>query len=465
MPLVAGVDSSTQSTKVVVRDATDGSLVRQAQAPHPDGTEIHPDVWWQALAKACAGELLADVAAISVAAQQHGMIVLDEDNQVIRPALLWNDTRSASATSDLITELGGSQAWAEAVGSVPTPSFTIGKLRWLTEHEPDHARRAQQVMLPHDWLTLQLTGQVVTDRGDASGTGYYSPTRGYRRELLRLAFGGDLTVPRVAEPAAALAPAADQTVFSGNMVAAGTGDNMAAALALDPHPGDVVVSLGTSGTAFAVTTTPSADPSGHVAGFADATGNYLPLVCTLNAARVPQAAAHLLGRDHHQFDQLALGAEPGAGGLSLLPYLEGERTPNLPEATGRLDGITTTNLTPQNLARAYCEGMLCGLAEAVDALAQQGVPVARVLLVGGAARSAAVRAIAPQVFARPVAIPENREYVADGAARQAAWALSGAEQPPIWAGTSEAEIHEAEPAPQIRERYAHARAELVHRHS
>ena len=200
MTLVAGVDSSTQSCKIVIRDAADGALVRQARAAHPDGTEVHPDQWWRALGEAVdAADGLDDVAALSVGGQQHGMVVLDAGGEIIRPALLWNDTRSASAAHDLIVELGcgdeaaGRAAWADGVGSVPVASLTIAKLRWLADHEPEAAARIAAVCLPHDWLTWRLSGatsldELVTDRSDASGTGYFDSVRNvYRRDLLALA--------------------------------------------------------------------------------------------------------------------------------------------------------------------------------------------------------------------------------------------------------------------------------------
>jgi xylulokinase len=432
---VAGIDSSTQSTKVVVHDAMTGEVLAQGRAPHPDATEVDPELWWQAL-NAAAGDLLEGVSAVAVGGQQHGMVVLDEAGAVIRPALLWNDTRSAAAAEDLVSELGGPHAWAEAVGSVPVASFTVTKLRWLARHEPELAARVAAVALPHDWLTSRLLGGtptqtldgLVTDRGDASGTGYWSPSTGsYRADLLELALGRGVALPRVLGPA----EAAGKTT-GGVLVAAGTGDNMAAALGLGLEAGDVVVSLGTSGTVFAVHGAPTSDPTGTVAGFADATGAFLPLVCTLNAARVLTATAAMLGTDLAGLDALALAAAPGAGGLTLLPYLDGERTPNLPEASGTLTGLRRGSMTPANLARAAVEGMLCGLADGLDALRGVGVQPRRVLLVGGAAASAAVRAVAPDVFGVPVIVPASGEYVARGAARQAAWALSGADAPPRW---------------------------------
>ena len=454
MPLVAGVDSSTQSVKVVVRDAETGDLVREGRAVHPDGTEVHPDHWWSALEEASAG-LLDGVEAMAVAAQQHGMVALDEAGEVVRPALLWNDTRSAQDAADLVAEWGGPQAWADAVGSVPVASFTVSKVRWLARNEPELAARVARVLLPHDWLTWRLAGRpdvATTDRGDVSGTGYWSPATGdYRLDLLELAFGRAYDVPRVAAPHEIVGQTA-----GGIALAPGTGDNMGAALGVGALPGDVVVSLGTSGTAFAVADAPTADPSGEVAGFADATGRFLPLVCTLNAARVFSAAAAMIGTDIEGATRAALEAAPGSGGLVLLPYLDGERTPNLPDATGSILGLTRDAMTPANLARASIEGMLCGLADAVDALRAQGVVPARIMLVGGAAANPAVQEVATTVFDLPVVVPPPGEYVADGAARQAAWALLGGSEPPAWVLAGEV-VRDPAPVPAIREAYAAAR--------
>ena len=432
--LVAGVDSSTQSTKIVVCDAETGQVVRTARAPHPDGTEVHPDRWWEAYEQAIGDGILDGVSAVALGGQQHGMVALDEDDTVVRDALLWNDTRSAGAARDLTAELGGVGAWVDAVGLVPVASFTVTKLRWLAEHEPEEAARVARVVLPHDWLTGRILQQGngferwSTDRGDASGTGYWSAAdNDYRLDLLERAFGRVVEVPEVLAPAQ---PAGRTT--DGLLVAAGTGDNMAAALGLTLHPGDVVVSLGTSGTVFTPHDLAIRDESGAIAGFADATGHHLPLMCTLNAARVLTAAAAMIGVDLAELDRLALQASPGAGGLSLLPYLDGERTPDLPDATGTLSGLTRSNATPENLARAAVEGMLCNLVAGVDALRDKRVEVGRILLIGGAAASRAVREIAPGLFRAPIVVPAPAEYVGVGAARQAAWALSGEHDPPTW---------------------------------
>jgi xylulokinase len=450
--LVAGIDCSTQSTKVLVCDAETGQVVRSGSAPHPDATEVDPAVWAAALESASSGGLLDGVAAIAVGGQQHGMVALDEAGAVVRPALLWNDTRSAGAAVDLIAELGGPEKWAEAVGLVPVASFTVTKLRWLAAHEPTSAERVARVLLPHDWLTAQLSVDGVagarTDRGDASGTGYWSPSTGdYRTDLLRLAFGREVALPPVAAPAEPVGQTA-----SGAVLGPGTGDNMAAALGLGAVTGDVTVSIGTSGVVAAVAETPTADASGLVAGFADATGRFLPLVCTLNAARVLSTTATLLGVDLARFDELALST-PDSGGLVLLPFLDGERTPDLPDARGLLTGLTRANATPARLARAAVEGLLCGLADGLDALRAQGVPIRRALLVGGGARSAALRALAPAILGVPVVLPEPAEYVALGAARQAAWTLSGDPEPPAWDVPATA-LPEAAPASALRDAYA-----------
>ncbi len=459
MVLVAGIDTSTQSCKVVVCDASTGEVVRSGKAPHPDGTEVHPDAWWDALQVAIrdAGGL-TDVAAVSVAGQQHGMVCLDEAGTVVRPALLWNDTRSAQAARDLIAELGGevdgSRAWAEAVGLVPLASFTVTKLRWLAEHEPENAARTAAVCLPHDYLTWRLAGAsdlgaLATDRGDASGTGYWSAATGeYRPDLLERALGHGAVVPRVLGPRD---PAG--RLPTGQLLGPGTGDNAASALGLGARPGDVIVSIGTSGVACAVSEEPVTDVSGAVAGFADATGRHLPLVATLNAARVLDAAARMIGVDHDELSRLALGVPPGADGLVLVPYLEGERTPNRPDATGAMHGLRLANSTPGHLARAAIEGMLCGLADAVDAVRRLGTPIERTILIGGAARSEAVREIASAVLGLPVTVPASGEYVARGAARQAAWVHSGAAEPPAWE-LPDVESVDLPATPLVRRQYA-----------
>jgi xylulokinase len=458
MSLVAGVDSSTQSCSVVVCDVEKGAVVRSSRAAHPPGTEVPAQAWWDAYAEATRDPaLLAGVEAMGVGGQQHGMVTLDEDGALVRDAVLWNDNRSASDAVDLVAELGGPDAWADQVGSVPLAAFTVAKLRWLARAEPENAARTVAVMLPHDWLTWQLGGQgsdPTTDRGDASGTGYFDATAGtYRDDIVRLALGHELRLPRVAAPDAVVGETPD-----GVKLAAGTGDNMAAALGLGLTPGAAVVSLGTSGTAFTKSPHQTHDPTATVAGFADATGAFLPLVCTLNAARNLAATARLLNVDLAEFARLALSAPPGSDGLAFIPYLEGERTPPLPTATGELVGLRLGNLLPANVARAAIEGVLWSLAYGLRVLQQHGQTVDRVILTGGAAKSEAVQQIAPAVFGLPVTLTDVAESVAVGSARQAAWALTG--ELPSWpvpqVGRVEPTGADLEAAAMIDERYTSA---------
>lgn len=450
--LVIGVDSSTQSTKALLVDAATGRVVDRAGAPHPDGTAVDPGAWLTAFDTATA-DLLGRASAISVAGQQHGMVALDADDRPVHDALLWNDTRSASAAADLVDELGGPAVCAATVGSVLVASFTSTKLRWLRDHEPDAAARVRRVLLPHDHVSRHVAGgDPFTDRGDASGTGYFStPDDRWRPDLAEMALGHAVELPRLVashEPAA--------TSPDGLVVAAGTGDNAGAALGLDLQPGDVVLSIGTSGVASAISSTPVVDPTGAVTGFADATGHFLPLVATMNAARILQLQANLLGVDHDELARLALAAPPGAHGLTVLPYYAGERTPNRPDATGTWSGLTTST-SREDVARAAVEALLCSLADAVDHLVAAGGPEpGRILMIGGGAQNPAVQQIAPAVLGRPVVVPDPDEYVARGAARQAAWAWSGDVTPPAWPEVS-SRTFEADPTPDVRAAYARLR--------
>ena len=452
--IIAGVDSSTQSVKVVIRDANTGQLLREGRASHPHGTEVDPTLWKSALDAAIAqAGGLDGVCAISIAGQQHGMVALDSDGEVIRPALLWNDTRSAQAALDLNREEGGDAEIARKVGSVLVASFTASKLRWMADNEEHNAAKVASVALPHDWLSWQLQGgkdfsKLFTDRSDASGTGYFDPTTShYREDIVRLALRHDLevTLPKIILP-----HEFGGITTTGIPIAAGAGDNAGAALGLQAQPGDVVISLGTSGTAFAVSDTPTHDASGAVAGFADATGRFLPLVCTLNAARILDAATQILGKTHMEVGELALSTSPGAHGLTLLPYFEGERTPNRPDATGVFAGMNLKNSNPADIARAMIEGMLCGLTDAVDALIALGVNVERIVIIGGAAKNPAIPVIASALMGREVVVPPAGEYVANGAAKQAAWAHLG--HMPQW-NLGDITHHASTPSPDVMDRY------------
>ncbi len=466
MTLVAGVDSSTQSCKIVVLDAGSGALVREGRAGHPDGTEVHPDHWWQALSEAIndAGGL-GGVSALSVGGQQHGMVLLDAGGNVVRPALLWNDTRSAQSAADLTAEVGA-EDFARRTGLVPVASFTVTKVRWVRDHEPEAAARVAAVALPHDWLTWRLRGygpagssplgpdleQLTTDRSDASGTGYWSPFSGsYDLDLFKLAFGRDAReagaagepgecasiLPRVLAPGAIPPVPSTRNASVPTALCCTEPETTASSSAPAPvttplpHSGsapDRATSWSRSGPAARSSPSPpncTTDTTGTVAGFADAGGAYLPIAVTLNAARVLSSIAGLLAVDFAELAKLALDAEPGAGGVVLVPYFEGERTPNLPHAKASFHGLSIESTTRPNLARAAIEGMLCGLSGGLDALQELGYPARRLLLIGGAVQNPAVQRIAAQVFDLPVQIPTPGEYVARGAAVQAAWALTG----------------------------------------
>ena len=437
MALVLGIDSSTQSTKVEVRDADSGELVAHGRAPHPATTpprsEQDPRAWWDALGEAIAGagDAARDVAAVSVAGQQHGMVVLDVDDHVIRPAKLWNDTESAPDAQWLIDRLAriegrdGAAAWADACGSVPVAAFTITKLSWLHRSEPEAWARVARVGLPHDWLIWKLTGAFVTDRGDASGTGYFSAARDeYNLDLLAVVDGDAdwaTRLPRVLKPTER---AGTTSAFGLDaIVVPGTGDNMAAAIALALRPGQVAISLGTSGTVYTVSESATADPTGAVAGFADATGRFLPLVCTLNATKVTDTMGRWLGVDPAHLAALALDAAPGADGVVVVPYFDGERTPNRPDASGAIAGLRT-DTTAGQLARAAVEGVVCGLLDGLDALTRAGVRAdGDIVLIGGGARSPAYQRVVADLSGRTVVVPYEAEHVAAGACAQAAAVL------------------------------------------
>lgn len=439
-PFVAGVDSSTQSCKVVICDPASGRIVREGRASHPEGSEVAPQAWWDAFREAVrAAGGLDDVWALSVGGQQHGMVCLDSQGEVIRPALLWNDTRSAGAAEELTCERGdgdrerGARWWAQATGLVPVASFTVTKLRWLADNEPENARKIAAVCLPHDWLSWKIRGGfeavglegLCTDRSDASGTGYMDRADAvYRREILAQALrisleeAEGIILPKICEPMEAMGCGDLAQGWGEIAIGPGCGDNAGAALGVGLGVGQALLSLGTSGVVAVVSETPVEDPSGQVAGFADASGHWLPLACTLNASRILDAVGAMSGLSYEELDEAALSV-PDAGGLRLVPYFEGERTPNLPDATARLEGMTLKNSTRAHLARAGVEGLLAHMRFALECVRELGVPIEKVLVVGGGARSRAVQSLAAEFLGVPVEFPEAAEYVALGAARQA----------------------------------------------
>lgn len=461
-----GVDSSTQSTKIEVRDADDGRLVGYGRAPHPPTrppkSEHDPKTWWDALVIAVGMTGVRDIGALSVAAQQHGLVALDAAGSVLRPAKLWNDTESAPEAEAMVRQFGAAR-WAKATGSVPVASLTVTKLAWMANHEPAQFARIGTVLLPHDFLTYRLTGRYVTDRGDASGTGYWSPTEGrWLPDLLDRLVGrpsvGSWTdkLPEVlgpSDPSDWMTASVHEILgLRGRpLCGAGTGDNMAAALGVGLRPGDVAISLGTSGTVYAVSSRPTADPTGAVAGFADATGRFLPLVCTLNATEVTDLFGRVLGADKEELDTLALSAAPGAHGLVILPYLNGERTPNRPDATGMVAGMRS-DATRADFARAAYEGVVFGLLDGLDALRKTDVVSTdggRTVLVGGGARSPAYRQIVADLSGLTITVPDGDEHVAMGACVQAAAVLHACPPDEVAHAWGLGGGHEVEPDPRV----------------
>jgi xylulokinase len=431
MGVVAGVDSSTQSTKVELRDLDTGRLVGMGRVSHtpvsPPMSEQDPQEWWSAFKEAFARALsdsssrigrsvaVCEIDAISVAGQQHGLVVLDELGNTLRPAKLWNDTESAPDAAHLRGLLSeGDYGWAQACGSVPVAALTIAKLAWLRRVEPSLFTRTARVLLPHDWLTYKLTGRFCTDRGDASGTGYWSPVEEkWRFDLLALVDSVVDWGARVPEVLGPMEPAGD---WEGITVGPGTGDNMASALGAGLAPGDTAISLGTSGTAFTISDVPVCDPSGYVSGFADASGRFLPLVCTLNATRVTDAVGTLLGLDRDMMSDMAMSESLGAGGVVVVPYFDGERTPNRPYARGGISGLSTS-VSVSRLARASYEGVVCSILDARDHLPVHG---GSLVLVGGGSRSSAYQHIVADLADEEVTVSREAETVAAGACVQAA---------------------------------------------
>jgi xylulokinase len=436
--LVAGVDSSTQATKVVLVEPETGRRVAMGRAPHEvtgsgGARESDPESWWTALRLALGQTGRAgDVAAISVAAQQHGLVTLDERGRPVRPAVLWNDTRSGPDADDLVAAWGP-DAWAERIGSVPVPSFTVTRWAWLRRTDPAAADRTRAIRLPHDYLTERLCGRAATDRGDASGTGWWSTaTEAYAPEVLALPTVAldPALLPEVAGPGEAVGrvraeAAAELGLSTDVVVGPGTGDNMGAALGLGLRPGEPVLSLGTSGTAYAVSERRPADPSGIVAGFADATGRFLPLACTLNCTLAVDRVAEWLGLDRD--------AVAPAGGVVVLPWFDGERTPNLPGASATIVGLRQSS-EPGAILMATYEGALVGLLEALDRIAELvggASPGAPLTLIGGGANGPVWQATAQRLSGRPIRIPAEPELVALGAAVQAASVLADEAGPAV----------------------------------
>ena len=354
-------------------------------------------------------------------------------------------------------------------------------MAWVAANEPENAARIAAICLPHDWLSWRIAGHgplgedataeemkanldaLFTDRSDASGTAYFDATANeYRRDLLAMALGrgeediAGIVLPRVLSPTetgdVADPAIAGKDVEGGCPIGPGGGDNAMASLGLSMGVGDVSISLGTSGVAAAISPVPAYDMTASVTGFADCTGHWLPLACTINGSRISDAGRAALGVDYDELAELAAAAEPGAGGITLVPYFDGERTPNRPDATAALYGMTLANTRRENIARAFAEGLLCSQRDCLELVKGLGVDVKRILLIGGGTKFAAVRALAPAILGMDVELPETDEYVAIGAARQAAWVLSGETEPPTWPVKVETTLT-GEPTPQVYEQY------------
>jgi xylulokinase len=441
-----GIDCGTASTKALLLDAADGSVIAVRSSPHaidsrPDGTsEQDPDAWIAAAVAAVRAVLVAapsvEVRGIAVSGQQHGLVALDASDVPVRPAKLWNDTTTVAECDVLTDALGGLPGVLALTGNRFLTGYTAPKLLWLRRHEVEAYAAAQRFCLPHDYLNLWLTGAFVTEPGDASGTAYFDVReRRYSPEVLA-------AIDPEREWGAALPPLVASRSIIGELrdaaaerlglpaglpVAAGGGDNMCAAIGVGAvAPGPVVVSLGTSATAFSHADAPALDPAGEVSAFCDSTGGWLPLACTLNCTGVVDWVRGVLGSGAPTVDAALDASSPGAGGLTFLPYLSGERTPDLPRAAGILLGLRLDH-GAADLVRAAVEGVTEGVAFALEALARTGVRANGLILVGGGANSNAWGQLVADLSGLPVERPRGVEAAATGAARQVRWVVDGAE--------------------------------------
>jgi len=438
--IALGIDCGTQSTKTLALDGDSGRILASAAQSHdlisglpPGHLEQHPAEWTEAV-DATISEVLAalgprrsEVRGIGVSGQQHGFVALDRNARVIRPAKLWCDTSTADECDLIRAHFGGSKAMIEKVGMDMLPGFTAPKILWLKRHEPENFARLATVLLPHDYLNFYLTGAFRMEFGDASGTALTDVRRRtWAQDVL------DFIDPAMAEkmpplgssraPAGTLKPELAQrwNLSAGVAVSAGGGDNMMGAIGTsNVAPGRVTASLGTSGTIYAYSQQPVIDPEGDIAGFCDSTDAWLPLVCTMNVTVATEAARNLFGWSHAQMEEAILGVPPGADGLLFLPYLQGERTPNLPRGSGVFHGLTTRTMTPAHLARATMEGVTLGLAYGLDRMRALGIAPTEIRLTGGGSKSAVWRQICADVFGCRVVTLAESEGAALGAAIQA----------------------------------------------
>ena len=439
---ILGIDSGTQSTKVLVIDASTGKVkgaggeVYPLIAGLPPGAkEQHPHTWREAAANAIRQALkrakikAGDVQAIGVSGQQHGFVPLDRRGQVIRPAKLWCDTSTASECDEITAALGGPKEAIRAVGNAILPGFTASKILWLKKQEPKNYQKLATVLLPHDFLNYWLTGNLAMECGDASGTALLDVRRRVWSEQVISAIDPELQgkLPQLIsseKPAGRLRPnvAADLGLTPGIVVSAGGGDNMMGAIGTgNTRPGCVTASFGTSGTIYACAARPVVDPKGEIAAFCDSTNRWLPLLCTMNVTVATEMVRTDFGLSHAAFESEAMKASPGRNGLLLLPYLEGERTPNIPSGTGIYFGVNQRTFNAPHFARAAMEGVTMGMNYGMRRLASLGVRPTQIRATGGGSKSRLWRQIMADVFNTPVITLKVAEGAAFGAALQALW--------------------------------------------
>jgi xylulokinase len=442
-----GIDCGTQSTKTIALDYQSGRVVASASQEYPliaglppGHMEQHPSDWTDAAEKTILsvlqqlGARRSEVRGIGVSGQQHGLVVLDSEDQVVRPAKLWCDTSTVDQCDTITKHFGGTSTVIELVGNAMLPGYTAPKILWIRENEPSNWERVRSVLLPHDYLNFWLTGVKTMEYGDASGTALMDVReREWSQPMLDfIAPGlGSMLPPLQSSlaPAGTLRPklCAAWGLESEVTVSAGGGDNMMGAIGTgNTAPGCVTASLGTSGTLFACSDQAAIDPAGEVAGFCDSADQWLPLVCTMNVTLVTELARGMFGWSHGDYDSAIAGTPAGANGLLLLPYLVGERTPNLPHGTGVLHGLTVTNMTAPHIARACMEGVTLGLGYGLNRLRELGIATTEIRLTGGGSHSPAWRQIAADIFEVPVVCLKTGEGAALGAAVQSAWASNAA---------------------------------------
>jgi xylulokinase len=452
--LILGVDSGTQSTKVVVVDAKNGRVLASASQaydliPHlpPGAKEQFPQTWRQATAQSIRQALKAarasgaEVTAIGISGQQHGFVPLDSKGEVIRPAKLWCDTTTAVECEEIMARVGGAKATLRALGNAVLPGFTASKILWLKKREPKNFKRLATVLLPHDYLNHWLTGRAVMEYGDASGTALMDVRRRCWSEPVLKAIDADLAgkLPPLQgsdQPAGRLQPAtAKELGLSTEVwVSAGGGDNMMGAIGTgNTRAGVVTASFGTSGTIYACAEKPVVDPQGEIAAFCDSTNRWLPLLCTMNVTVATEMVRTCFGWEVAALDATIAKTPAGAGGVMLVPYLEGERTPNVPDGTGVFLGVNQRTLTPGNLARAAMEGVTLGMNYGLRRLAELGVKARQIRATGGGAKSKIWRQIMADIFNAEVVTLKVSEGAAYGAALQAfwCWRLANGERFPI----------------------------------